>query len=217
MTREEAIDILMSANVWNDEERTAWEVLAPELAESENERIRKAIVGLIEELQRSDKHFAGVELTDMLAYLEKQKENPKSADSIPSDCVSDAKCEYRWHKVGDSLPDNPREVLCKDEAGNYFIGRYYSGEGWEISNYDDEDKPHHLNPPVSKWIDFPSEKQKDQKPISSCDIVPYIDDKIAALQDMWREEKVAFDWDDMHEMIEDVARHFAEWGAKHLK
>jgi len=52
------------------------------------------------------------------------------------------------------------------------------------------------------------EKHKDQKPISSCDIVPYIDDKIAALQDMWREEKVAFDWDDMHEMIEDVARHF---------
>ena len=52
------------------------------------------------------------------------------------------------------------------------------------------------------------ERQKEQKPISSCDIVPYIDDKIAALQDMWREEKVAFDWDDMHEMIEDVARHF---------
>ena len=52
------------------------------------------------------------------------------------------------------------------------------------------------------------ERQKEQKPISSCDIVPYIDDAIAALQDMWREEKIAFDWDDMHEMIEDVARHF---------
>ena len=67
----------------------------------------------------------------------------------------------------------------------------------------------------SKWNGIPIrsifawlEKQKEQKPISSCDIVPYIDDKIAALQDMWREEKVAFDWDDMHEMIEDVARHF---------
>lgn len=96
--------------------------------------------------------------------MEKKKENPKSADSIPSDCISDAKCKDRWHKVSDSLPDNPREVLCKDEAGNYFIGRYYVGEGWDISNYDDEDKPHHLNPPVSKWIDFPSENQKEQKP-----------------------------------------------------
>lgn len=53
--------------------------------------------------------------------------------------------------------------------------------------------------------------------IGSYNIVPYIDDKIAALQDMWREEKVAFDWDDMHEMIEDVARHFAQWGAEHAK
>lgn len=50
--------------------------------------------------------------------------------------------------------------------------------------------------------------EAEQKPISSCDIVPYIDDKIAALQDMWREEKVSFDWDDMKDMIEDVARHF---------
>ena len=134
----------------------------PELAESEDERIRKEIVDflrftLIERGIKKGKEKA----EKWIAYLERQKENPKTADSIPSDCVSDAKCEDRWHKVGDSLPDNPREVLCKDEAGNYFIGRYYVGEGWEISNYDDEDKPHHLNPPVSKWIDFPSEKQKE--------------------------------------------------------
>ena len=50
------------------------EIIFPELRESEDERIRKAIIGLIEELQRSDKNFAGVELAEMLAYLEKQKE-----------------------------------------------------------------------------------------------------------------------------------------------
>lgn len=62
-------------------DRKEWEVVQqvlhnifPELRESEDERIRKAIVGLIEELQRSDKNFAGVELADMLSYLEKQKE-----------------------------------------------------------------------------------------------------------------------------------------------
>lgn len=134
----------------------------PQLCESEDERIRKALVWHL----KADGDFVsnGVTKAECIAYLEKQKENPKTKDSIPSNCVSDAKCEDRWHKVGDSLPDDPREVLCKDEAGNYFIGRYYVGEGWEISNYDDEDKPHHLNPPVSKWIDFPSEKQKEQKP-----------------------------------------------------
>lgn len=136
------------------------EDIFPQLAESEDERTRKEIIEFIRS-QIEDGNSAGWDR--WIAYLEKQKENPKSADSIPSDCVSDAKCEDGWHKVEDSLPDNPREVLCKDEARNYFIGRYYVGEGWEISIYDDEDKPHHLNPPVSKWIDFPSEKKKEQR------------------------------------------------------
>lgn len=58
-----------------------------------------------------------------------------------------------------------------------------------------------------------SEKPMDlDEQIGSYNIVPYIDDKIAKLQDMWREEKVSFDWDDLKDMIEDVARHFAEWG-----
>lgn len=142
------------------------EYLAPELAESEDEdeRIRKWLVDCFSAIKYPFWIHRDFTCEQILAWLEKQKENTKSSDSVPSDCVSDAKCEDRWHKVGDSLPDNPREVLCKDEAGNYFIGRYYVGEGWETSNYDDEDKPHHLNPPVSKWIDFPSEKQKEQRP-----------------------------------------------------
>lgn len=141
--------------------REVIENIFPELAESEDEGIMSRIIDGFKNFSRSASKWNNIPVEEVIAYLEKQKENPKSADSIPSDCISDAKCEDRWHKVGDSLPDNPREVLCKDEAGNYFIGRYYVGEGWEISNYDDEDKPHHLNPPVSKWIDFPLEKQKD--------------------------------------------------------
>lgn len=142
---------------------TIAKMIFPELSESDDERIREELIGMIKECTN------WVHKKEYIAYLEKQKENPKNADSIPSDCTSDVRCEDRWHKVTDSMPDNPREVLCKDEAGNYFIGRYYVGEGWEISNYDDEDKPHHLNPPVSKWIDFPLEKQKEQK---SCPDAP---------------------------------------------
>lgn len=63
------------------------------------------------------------------------------------------------------------------------------------------------------WMFEKSEKPMDlDEQIGSYNIVPYIDDKIAKLQDMWREEKVSFDWDDLKDMIEDVARHFAEWG-----
>ena len=94
--------------------------------------------------------------------LEKQKENPKSTDSIPSD----VKCENRWYKVKDSLPDNAREVLCKDAIGNFFIGRYYKkSQSWEVMVYDDCMKSNEYNPPVVKWCEIPSEKQKEQKTI----------------------------------------------------
>lgn len=182
MERTEAIEVIREnrPDASFSQLREALETLIPELKESEESEEEKRVKAIeVLEQQRYFWSYDGpadktppatkrkdlVEAIDVaLSYLEKQKENPKSCDSIPSDCASDAKCEDRWHKVTDSLPDNPREVLRKDEAGNYFIGRYYVGEGWDISNYDDEDKPHHLNPPVSKWIDFPSEKQKEQKP-----------------------------------------------------
>ena len=181
MTREEAIDVVR--NIYQtDKEKEALVVLIPELAESDDERIRKEIIDYLGLVGKGDGDYAQPMIDRWIAYLEKQKENPKTANSIPSDCTSDAKSEDIWHKVEDSLPDNPREVLCKDEAGNYFIGRYYVGEGWEISNYDDEDKPHHLNPPVSKWIDFPSEKQKEQKPEWSVDDEEMMTDIIESLE-----------------------------------
>lgn len=156
----------------------------PELHESEDERIRRKILELVsisgngndwEEintwLEKQKYSFEnGVELGIMQEQArqelgwpkEKQKENPKTADSIPADCVSNAKCEDRWHKVKDSLPDSAREVLCKDAIGNYFIGRYYSKGVWEVSMYDDCDKSNEDNPPVVMWIDITSEKQKEQ-------------------------------------------------------
>jgi len=202
MTREEAIKNIKKALPLSDVLTESFYTLHPELRESEDERIRK---GLIKLLTVAGEAYlvssTGIKKDSYLAYLEKQKENPKSDDSILSDCASDAKCGDRWQKVTDSLPDNPREVLCKDEAGNYFIGRYYVGEGWEISNYDDEDKPHHLNPPVSKWIDFPSEKQKDaSKAIEAVErIDKYIDAHLANAHDMQDsnpDKKYYRGWDD---------------------
>ena len=78
MTREEAIDILMSANVWNDEERTAWEVLIPELAESEDERIRKIIYNCVYECCDTG-YLLKDDRNSVVAWLEKQKEQ-KPAD-----------------------------------------------------------------------------------------------------------------------------------------
>lgn len=50
-------------------------------------------------------------------WFEKQKENPKTAISIPADCASDAKCGNSRHKVGDS----PEGRRLADEVVAYLI------------------------------------------------------------------------------------------------
>ena len=133
MTREEAIRRIKAWNLDSDD-REVLAVIIPELRESEDERIRKAIRVIL------------------IATEDEQKENSKTADFIPSNCVSDAKCEDIWHKVEDSLPDNGREVLAKDKLGNTLLARY-DGEGWDVSVYDDEDYRCHNG--ISKWCEIP--------------------------------------------------------------
>ena len=154
------------------------ELLIPGLRESEDERIRKLLVWQVHRNIEDDTNdlaqsvYDGIKGHDpdleesiedwkkCLVWLEKQKENPKSANSIPSDCASDVKYEDRWHKVTDSLPDNGRLVLAKDCLGNVLLARY-DGENWEVNVYDNED--HYCHNSISKWCEIPSEKQKDSK------------------------------------------------------
>lgn len=162
MTREEAIEVIKAKADYLESDkrfRAAVETIIPELRESEDERIRKK---MIEHFKSKTKDtWCNMPVKSILAWLEKQKENPKPADSIPSDCTSDAKCENRWHKVADSLPDNGRLVLAKDCLGNVLLARY-DGENWEVNVYDNED--HYCHNSISKWCEIPSEEQKGQKP-----------------------------------------------------
>ena len=122
------------------------------------------------------------------------EENSKSSDSIPPDCVSNAKGEDRWHKVEDSLPDNTREVLCKDAIGNYFIGRYYSKGIWEISIYDDCDKSNEDNPPVVMWIDIPYARWKPSE------------EQMGALSWMLENARGNIDFDPLKELYEQLKK-----------
>ena len=104
--------------------------------------------------------YIGEEMFDMEDWtLVEEEETTKIADSILPNCTANAKSQNRWHKVSDSLPDTPREVLCKDAIGNYFIGRYYGKEPWEVSVYDDTDKTNEYNPPVVEWADILVEEE----------------------------------------------------------
>ena len=75
MTREEAINTVR--NIYQtDKEKEALEILIPELAESEDERIRKKIIGCLRLKKEEGKEFFGSEPIDnCIAYLEKQKEH----------------------------------------------------------------------------------------------------------------------------------------------
>jgi len=179
MDRKDALSLIRKYKEnWINEIQEAIETLIPELHESEDERTRKEIIEFIRS-QIEDGNSVGWDR--WIAYLEKQKENPKSSDSIPSDCVSDAKLEDRWHKVADSLPDNGRLVLAQDCLGNRLLARY-DGEGnWEVSVYDNND--YYCRNTITKWCEIPSEKQKEQKPAEWRDEVEHrITDAIPFLE-----------------------------------
>lgn len=74
MTREEAIKLvkrIKGAIVYTEEEKEALETLIPELSDSEDERIRKFICSIIDNLEPKD--FVGVKKMNVIAWLEKQK------------------------------------------------------------------------------------------------------------------------------------------------
>lgn len=147
----------------------------PELRESEDERIRKWLADYFSSIKKTVWIHRDITCEQILAWLEKQKENPKNAISIPADCVSDAKCEDRWHKTANSLPDDGRDVLAKDALGNYLLASF-DGAQWFVSVYDGEDHPVLHTPPILEWCEIHSEKQKEQKPATTEDM-PYITDE----------------------------------------
>lgn len=90
MTREEAIEVIKrtkGAMVYTEKEKEALETLVPELAESEDEKIRKYFIWIVknvldniqvlklseEQTRELIDNYAGIRVSDMIAYLEKQK------------------------------------------------------------------------------------------------------------------------------------------------
>ena len=64
----------------------------------------------------------------------------------------------KWINVKKSTPNTPREVLCVDAIGNYFIGYYTERDGWVVSMYDEPDKSNEDNPDVTHWCEIKAPK-----------------------------------------------------------
>ena len=120
----------------------------PELAESEDEKIRKKIEQLIR------LNTSGAEKTHLLAWLEKQKENPKNAISIPADCASNAKCPYKIHGEGEFIGDI-------HDSPAYW-------RGWDDAMKHKESL--HIPESCKENPDSFTDGQKEQKPIKWTDL-----------------------------------------------
>ena len=99
MTREEAIKNIKKLIGFSDTLDESIFTLFPEPAESEDERIIRFFAELATNAcggpaQEYYEEF-GLNYDKVMTWLGKQKESPKSADSIPSDCISDAKGVYK--------------------------------------------------------------------------------------------------------------------------
>ena len=83
MTREEAINIIRDT-YHTETELEALKVLLPELQESEDERIRKFLLRLANRCDENSINFLGdIKKKDVIAYLEKQKEQKPTDEQFP--------------------------------------------------------------------------------------------------------------------------------------
>lgn len=127
------------------------ELYFPELKESNDEKIRKEAISIVQSYmnicdKEGDPCLSGYKVLD---WLEKQKEIPKSADSIPSDCVTDAKCENLHNEEGDFVFEL-RQIISSHRYSDIY-GEYINDEEAMASE-------------ILELCKCELERQKEQKP-----------------------------------------------------
>lgn len=154
MEREEAIKIIRDARCTSPL-RDALEFLIPELRESEDERIRKAVLKGIEYLEMDEgwDSIGDIDILDAKQWLEKQKEKNLFEEAMEkmraiSQQVLD---EYELEKQKEQKPEEPNWIHHKvdlSDCSEEYIKAYY--DGWNNCNqqhaqYEAEQKPAEWN------------------------------------------------------------------------
>lgn len=169
MTREEAINLLMSANVWTDEERTAWETLVPELAESEDERIREGLVKLLTVAGEAYVvNSTGIKKDSYLAYLEKQKEQSITANDLDEeikrffdDCI-----DVHEAKLYGNISERVIPVGCYELTARHFAKwseKQKEQKSWKVG------ENAYFDPNTDMWF-----IKKEQKPTEDKELLKNI-------------------------------------------
>lgn len=143
MTRKEAIEVYNG--LINTKIKEAFEFFAPELRESEDERIRKALIcGLSEGLSEHNwQGFGGATIDECLAYLEKQKEQKPSITGNDFGWIDELKHDLEHpeeldQKVDDVLKQRKGRSLgwSEDDEKIYktIYNHFHSFNQWTCSN-----------------------------------------------------------------------------------
>lgn len=145
MTKETAMKILKELHdnsLFSN--RIALETLIPELAESNDERIRKCLIDFFEDWHENKSHCFDIAVTAILAWLEKQGD-----------------CSAKWEKnTADNKPTLNHSVLMKNIHGiaeGEWNGKEWIQYRWS-SNIKDSD--------VLAWMELSDlDEQCEQKPV----------------------------------------------------
>ena len=145
MTREEAIEVYKG--LINTKIKEAFEFFAPELRESEDERMIKAVEHILYENYSDAAVIEGVEIAEIVTWLEKRKEQkPNLVPKVirPKFAVGDTVCKPMWsdHTVREIYIDCDDPVyVCVNEEGTESHISFSEQDEWERK----EQKPIEIN------------------------------------------------------------------------
>lgn len=174
MTKKEAIEIIKRNCTEDSLLRDACAIFVPELVENEDERIRKWLIEMVEELRKANPTNAehNGNCSDAIAYLEKLKEqkledSEKKFESIDNAFRRGRETGFRegvesvkpaeWDRVDASTIEIVCDVLKYCFGPDEKLPCYFGGE-WDVTRDTLIDRLKSLHP-QSHWK--PSEKQMD--------------------------------------------------------
>ena len=130
MTREEALKQIREWDFLNDEEMAALETLIPELRESGDERIRKWLIEMVEELRKANPTNAehNGNCSEAISYLEKQKENStdkeyKSDIEELREVSLEIEKEWEDERIRNELIELVRETVNEPNRGGITVNK----------------------------------------------------------------------------------------------
>lgn len=177
MTREEAIEVIKRSCTEGSQLAAACAMFIPELAESEDEKIRKEIIEFANTLKsgvESGRVSMGIRKDDIamcnrwIAYLEKQKEQK------PAECIEDSVKFEEGFKAGreSGLRDGQKYVLnnldsyglCKPTEWSEEDGKILRVISYKISQHQGNDERSLFTPDEAEFITEMEDKLKSLRP-----------------------------------------------------